>query len=58
MHWWRNRRSVAEWEAREVETISLLYAYSDVMTELLKIAAPVTARAIASEERMALEDVR
>ena len=38
-------------------TISLLYAYSDVMTELLKIAAPVTARNIANDERMALEEV-
>lgn len=39
-------------------TISLLYAYSDVMTELLKLAAPATARAIAAEERMLAEDAR
>ena len=40
MRWWRNRRSVAEWEAREVETISLLYAgrFDDAADELDEIS--------------------
>src|SRR6476620_9103300 len=40
MRWWRNRRSVADWEAREVETISLLYAgrFDDAADELDEIS--------------------
>jgi hypothetical protein len=40
VRWWRNRRSVAEWEAREVETISLLYAgrFDDAADELDEIS--------------------
>jgi hypothetical protein len=41
MRWWRNRRSVADWEAREVETISLLYAgrFDDAADELDEISS-------------------
>ncbi len=41
MRWWRNRRSAGEWELREVDTISLLYAgrFDDAADELDEISS-------------------